>query len=193
LKRKQPRLGVDLGGVVIDKYAIDPKTGVRYPRQHPDIPEVKDAFDALFTLNTLGVQIYTVSSGGLEVERGRKTWLARHKFFERTHVPAWNLRFCEERKNKLIWCKHLGITHFVDDRAEVLSALASDVPYLYLFRPRPRLNGEGEAHGPEPFMERSETWHELTRLLIRDIEAYQLKLGRVAERLTGLDEADEEP
>jgi hypothetical protein len=30
----------------------------------------------------------------------------------------------------------LGVTHFVDDRAEVLAALAGIVPHLYLFGPQ---------------------------------------------------------
>jgi hypothetical protein len=44
--------------------------------------------------------------------------------------------FCRQRHEKAAICRELGLTHFIDDRLEVLSHLLGTVPHLYLFRSR---------------------------------------------------------
>ncbi len=47
-----------------------------------------------------------------------------------------NLRFCLQRPQKADHCRELGITHFIDDRSDVLRHLEGIVPKRYLFGPQ---------------------------------------------------------
>ena len=79
--------------------------------------------------------VYVVSKCGEATEARSREWLSHNNFFERTGVPPSNVYFCRERAEKAPICTRLGVTHFVDDRLEVLSYL-DDVPHRYLFKPR---------------------------------------------------------
>ena len=63
--------------------------------------------------------------------------LLRHNdFHRRTGIAPGNVRFCRERAGKAGHCADPGITHMVDDRLSVHTALRGLVPHLYLFGPR---------------------------------------------------------
>jgi hypothetical protein len=64
------------------------------------------------------------------------TWLDRHDFFRETGVARERIRFCRERRDKATICRELGITHFVDDRHDVLGPLVGIVPHLFLLQSR---------------------------------------------------------
>ena len=70
------------------------------------------------------------------VQEKSRLWLDHHRFFERTGIPAENLRFCLERPQKALHCAELGISHFIDDRSDVLHHLAGIVPHRFLFGPQ---------------------------------------------------------
>jgi hypothetical protein len=46
------------------------------------------------------------------------------------------VRFCLKRPEKAVHCRELQITHFIDDRTDVLEAMLGVVPNLYLFGPQ---------------------------------------------------------
>jgi len=101
-----------------------------------DSAPVDGAFEALNQLvnRRFANQVYLVSKCALEQERKTIQWLVDQGFFDRTGVKRAHVYFCRERSDKAGICKKLGITHFIDDRLEVLSALLS-VAHLYLFQP----------------------------------------------------------
>lgn len=47
-----------------------------------------------------------------------------------------NVRIVYGREKKAQVCQELGITHFIDDRPQVLETLVGIVPNLYWFKPR---------------------------------------------------------
>lgn len=49
-------------------------------------------------------------------------------------VPEGNVRFCLRRPEKAIHCAELGITHFVDDKPDVIAAITPVVPHRYFFK-----------------------------------------------------------
>jgi hypothetical protein len=53
-------------------------------------------------------------------------------------VPRDHLRFCRARAEKRYHCEELGLTHFIDDRPDVHSAIQGVVDHQYLFGPQPR-------------------------------------------------------
>ncbi len=80
-------------------------------------------------------KIYIVSKINMDgvIEPKARQWLKRYGFDE--VVPPKHVYFCAERHEKAPICKKLGITHFIDDRLEVLSYMVGIVPHLFLFRP----------------------------------------------------------
>ena len=126
-------LGVDIGGVVIERASQRGDTsfsGDRY-LETPAIAGVVEAL-ARLTAERFGPSVHFVSKCGATTERKTREWLAHHRLFERTGIPADNLHFCRRRDEKAPIAARLGLTHFVDDRLEVLGYLET-VPTLILF------------------------------------------------------------
>lgn len=134
------RLGVDIGRVVIapsaddredtsffggsleDALATPPNLGV-----FEHLPIIVQRFDSA---------VWLVSKAGPRIEERTRRWLAHHRFFERTAIPVENIRFCRERHQKADHCVELGLSHFIDDRQDVLQHMQGLVPNRFLFGPQ---------------------------------------------------------
>ena len=135
---KKEALGVDIGNVIIDhRQILDVNDESIWNERHSTIPAATDVFDCLKKLNEgrFKGNIFLVSK--LKVEHDNRTlaWLKDNKFFEKTGIKPENLFFCRERSDKERICRENGITHFIDDRLEVLSYMVDVIPNLYLFSP----------------------------------------------------------
>lgn len=161
------RLGVDIGGVIIQHSDVPPGNedtsffGDNYLRT-PPMPGVFEAL-ARLTGEVFGDEVYLVSKCGEQTERRSLAWLAHHDFHARTGIPAEHVRFCRSRPEKAPIAAGLGLTHFVDDRLEVLSYLDS-MPHRFLFRPREDEVAAYAAHLPG--VRRVESWPELVDALV---------------------------
>jgi hypothetical protein len=71
-------------------------------------------------------------------------------------------RFCRKRPEKRDHAIALGLTHFVDDRVDVLQALRGVVPRLYLFGAQTGPLPEFAAHVPD--------WIAASEALLADVE-----------------------
>src|SRR5262245_8869002 len=99
-----------------------------------------------------------VSKCGPRTEKKTRLWLAQHKLLDTLGLDAQALHFCRERRDKAPICERLGVTHFVDDRMEVLVHLTS-VRHRFLFGPQTAVaNVEGVV--------RVETWTDVVALLL---------------------------
>jgi hypothetical protein len=165
-------LGVDIGGVIIDRVndALDTSFfGENYLRT----TAVEGAVDALRLLNAgrFAGRVFLVSKCGPRVQAKTLAWLEYHGFHEHTGIPQEHVRFCRRRREKAGICRELGITHFVDDRLEVLGYLEG-VPWLCLFRPDPQ-----EAQRYARFLPRVQhmaSWH----ALLEELRPEVAKQGR---------------
>ncbi|WP_203920757.1 hypothetical protein [Rugosimonospora africana] len=101
------------------------------PLQTPAVAGVFDALAAL-TVQPFASRVHLVSKAGPKVAANTRAWLTHHDFFDRTGIPAANLHFVRERRDKAPVCQRFGITHFVDDRLDVLAYL-EEVEHRYLF------------------------------------------------------------
>ena len=130
------RLGVDIGGVIIQRTDESDDTSF-WGDNFLATPTVPGAFEALRRLHDdrFGDDLFVISKSGADTEARARAWFRHHAFFERTAIRPANLLFCRRREDKGPITDQLGITHFVDDRLEVLSYL-DDVPHRYLFKPR---------------------------------------------------------
>jgi hypothetical protein len=156
-RMRQPRLGIDIGRVIIDggahpDGALD---SVRRAGRGLEAESLANADTAFFqgdeatmlatpemagaveTIAALTVRfdgrVWLVSKCGPRVEARTRRWLAGHDFFDRTGIEPDHLRFCRERADKRVHCVELGLTHFVDDRIEVHEAIRDVVEHRYLF------------------------------------------------------------
>ena len=124
-------IGIDIGGVIIDRDNDLTDTSF-FGGNFLQTTAVPHAFDAIARLVDNGFDVYLVSKCGAQIQEKSKLWLAHHRFFEQTGVPQDNIRFCRTREGKVPICQNLGVTHFVDDRLEILSYLEPHVRQLFL-------------------------------------------------------------
>jgi hypothetical protein len=141
METTEPRLGVDIGRVIIDGSAHPEGGDTAFftgdPARMLRTPEMAGAFETVAGLATLfGGRVWLVSKCGPRVQGRTLEWLDHHRFTDRTGIPADHWRFCKRRPDKAIHCAELGITHFVDDKLDVHEALRGSVPHLFLFGPQ---------------------------------------------------------
>ncbi|MFC6023139.1 hypothetical protein ACFP2T_44185 [Plantactinospora solaniradicis] len=173
------RIGVDIGGVIIQQvdrlYPIETTAQGTERADEADqdtslledfrrTPPMPGVFDALATVvsEVFGEHVHLVSKCGERVEQRSRLWLAHHDFYRRTGIAADNVHFCRTREAKAPIAAALGLTHFVDDRLEVLSYLDT-VPNRFLFRPREHEVRSHRRHLAS--VHRVESWPELVTLI----------------------------
>lgn len=121
--------GTDIGGVLAGHIGEN-LGGV-------GVPEIEGAFETLGRLQRerFAGATFVVSMCGEQLEALSRKWLEQHDFFDRTGLAEDKLIYCRSHKDKARIARDHGLTHFVDDRLEVLSQFDLGKK-LYLFRPR---------------------------------------------------------
>ena len=130
-------LGIDVGGVIIDRVNDDTDTSF-FGDNYLNTTDVPGAIEAIGRLvaRRFGQKSYVVSKCGARIEQRTRQWMAHRGFYDLTGIAPERFHFCRRRQDKAGICRELGITHFVDDRLEGLGCLTT-VPHRYLFRPNP--------------------------------------------------------
>jgi len=162
-------LGIDVGGVIIDRVK-DKGTGTGfYGGNFRETTAVPHIFPALSLLRQkyFGPHIHIVSKCGPDIEHKTLLWMRHHDFYLRTGVPPGRVHFCRTRAGKAPICRKLGITHFVDDRLEVLSYLTT-VRHRFLLNPDEKEVGQYQQHLPN--IVRAEDWVRLTVEIVKRSE-----------------------
>lgn len=120
------RLGVDIGGVIIKRISDVGDTSVA--AAVAETPEEPGALAAIKTLVELFEgNVWLVSKCYESMQKKTWKWLRHHKFFAQTGVLPSRVLFCHERAWKTQICVDLGITHFIDDRIDVLEPMRNGV------------------------------------------------------------------
>jgi hypothetical protein len=135
-----PVLGIDIGRVLImagdqggpDTSFLGGSTEAAihtppYPGMFEVVPDLVSAFAG---------RVWLVSKAFPKTQEKTRRWLAHHRFFERTGIPHCHLVFCLRREQKAQLCRDKGITHFIDDRMDVLGHMSAVVPHRFLFGPQ---------------------------------------------------------
>ena len=157
---KTELLGVDVGGVLVDRIRADGSDTSFFSDRFLETPAVAGALDTLARLGRerFGPRICIVSKCGPRVEEKTRLWLAHHNLLETLGLDGRALHFCRERRDKGPICKRLRVTHFIDDRMDVLVHLTS-VPHRFLFGPQKAgANADG--------VTRAENWEDIARALL---------------------------
>ena len=157
------RIGVDIGRVVMcptsELKGPDTSFLSASPERAMRIPPAPGAEDTLrkFAEQTDG-NVWYVSKAGKRIQGLTKDWFRHNDFYRRAGVPAGHLRFCFKRHQKAGIARQLGLTHFIDDRTDVLEHLRGVVEHLYLF---------GAQSEPAPqWVTAVRDWNEIEALLL---------------------------
>ena len=134
---KDSKLGLDFGKVIMggvkNGRADTSFLGTTFTEAMKSLPD-EGAIPATKQLvKEFAGNVWIVSKCGPSVENKTKGWLKHWKFYEETGLGRTKVRFCRQRPDKAKICKQLRITHFVDDRLDVLEPMVGIVPNLYLF------------------------------------------------------------
>lgn len=134
---KTELLGVDVGGVLVDRIKADGSDTSFFSDRFLETPAVAGAFEILARLGRerFGRRICIISKCGPRTEEKTRLWLAHHSLLDLLSLDPEALHFCRKRPDKGPICKRLGVTHFIDDRMEVLTHLTS-VRHRILFGPQ---------------------------------------------------------
>jgi hypothetical protein len=149
-----PTIGIDIGRVIIsgDHHPDGSDTSFfsGNDTQLFATPMVPDAFTAIAELvERFHGRAWLVSKCGSNVAARSTRWLDHHGFWVTTGISPESVRFCRERRQKAGIAQELGITHFVDDKPDVIASLAGSVEHRYLFGPQNRSAPAGSRHTPD--------------------------------------------
>src|SRR5262249_27513350 len=157
--------GLDVGGVIVALAgdAVDTSFFGESPLQ---TPAVSGGFDGLATLGSgpFGGRGHPVSQARPKGAANTPAWPAHHSLFARARLAATNVHFVRERRDKAPVCERLGVTHFVDDRLDVLAYLET-VEHRYLFTGG--CAGQAAVTEMPDWVTVATTWTQLTALLTR--------------------------
>lgn len=160
-------LGLDVGGVLVDRVAQDSDTSF-FGDRPMETPAVTGAFDAIPTLLALfDHRVHIVSKAGPRIAELTRRWLGWHGALGAGGIDPANVHFVQRRPDKHPVCERLGVTHFVDDRVDVLQHLVT-VDRRYLFT-----GGLGEHEPPRSVpggVIVVDVWPRLVGLLERDLD-----------------------
>lgn len=138
-RARELRIGVDIGRVIISGDGPDTVFFGRSQVEAMRTPAVPGAFAAVAELvERFEGRVHLVSKCGPRIQARSLAWLDHHGFWQATGLDRTQVRFCRERADKAKHAHQLGLTHFVDDRFDVLTHLVGLVDRLYLFGPQRR-------------------------------------------------------
>jgi hypothetical protein len=139
----EPCIGIDIGRVImapIKGGKADTAFLSGTLERAMKTPPSPGAFEGVRTLTAaFGGRAWLISKAGPNVQQKTKVWLQHWGFYDATGLPPEQVLFCLQRPQKAEHCRQLKITHFIDDRLDVLEAMRGEVPFLYLFGEQPRL------------------------------------------------------
>ena len=161
-------LGIDIGRVLMCPSTDDARPDTSFldlpdtkALALPASPHVWDVVPAL--VRAFGGRVWLVSKAGARIEALTRRWLAHQDFFARVGLPDDAVRFCRRRPDKRVHAIELGLSHFIDDRSDVLGALVGAVPHLYLFG--------GQKEPAPPFVKHVADWLVARDVVLGDLAA----------------------
>ena len=129
-------LGVDIGNVIINNRLNDPEVVTVDEVVYAAFPPSEGVFEALKKLTEyFNGEVHLISKCTEWAQVQILLWLTSHDFYAQTGIKPEHVHFVRKRNEKDAACRELGITHFIDDRLEVLSYMVESTPNLILFQP----------------------------------------------------------
>lgn len=163
MQKEQQRIGIDFGRVIMCavKNGVEDTSFLgRSFGEAMKTPATPGAIDCIANLvHRYRGNVFIVSKCGESVENKTRGWLSSNEVYAKTGLQKNQVHFCRKRKDKAPICKNLGITHFIDDRVDVLSHMVGIVPNLFLF-------GEQGTCAPPSWAEPLLDWQQVAERLL---------------------------
>lgn len=154
-------LGIDVGGVIMSNATEGEDTSF-FGDNYLKTKQNDGAFETIRKLLPSFDAVYVVSKCGKKIQNKTLDWFRYNNFYSRTGIHPKNIYFCYKRHEKAPICENLGITHFIDDKLEVLSYL-NTVPKKFLFKPKEK---EVQRYREFlPLVTRVESWDKLKEVI----------------------------
>lgn len=115
-------LGIDLGRTIVHRV-----NGIQVL-----LPDADRVIRRL-VLEKFDDKVHIISRVTPEQQKRAEAWLRSTQFLQSVGIATDHLHFCAERRGKAPICHRLGITHFIDDRPEVMCHMPF-VPHRFLFQ-----------------------------------------------------------
>jgi hypothetical protein len=153
-----PTLGIDIGRVIIaGHHNVHGGDTAFFSGDETTMlatPAVDDAFTTIAELvEHFNGRAWLVSKCGLNVQQRSMRWLTHHGFWNTTGISDRSVRFCKQRSEKAGICQGLGVTHFIDDKPDVIASIDGIVERRFLFGPQRASTPHGAEH--------TLTWHDV--------------------------------
>ncbi len=134
----QARIGIDIGRVLMcpttEQDGPDTSFLAGNLEQALSIPPANLSLDVVRHLvETTEGRVWLVSKAGKRIRERTQQWFVRHDFFASVGMQPNQVHFCFKRHEKRPIAEQLRLTHFIDDRVDVLGHLRSVVSHLLLF------------------------------------------------------------
>lgn len=131
------RWGIDIGRVVVAGDGPD-TSFFKSDDSAMLVPPVKGVFEgvAAIVARAGADNVWLVSKCGPAIQKRSLAWLDNHGFWTTTGMRPDHIRFCLTRPEKAEIAKDLGLTHFVDDRQDVIGSMQGIVKHRFLFGPQ---------------------------------------------------------
>jgi len=130
-------LGIDIGGVIISDQGDGTDTSF-FSDNFLMTPQNPEAIETIARIKHRFDDVVIISKCGPKVEKKTILWLHYHKFFEKTDIDSDRLFFCRKRPEKAGIAQGLGVTHYIDNRMDIINSMMGVVPNLFLFAPNIR-------------------------------------------------------
>jgi len=133
----QGKIGIDIGGVIIDRERNDNSDTSLFGTNYLNAFAVPSALEAIAEINKkfFPNEAYIISKCGANIERKSREWLKHNGFYQMTGMTEDKVHFCRARSDKAPIAQKLGLTHFIDDKYEVLGYMKDIVKNRILFNP----------------------------------------------------------
>lgn len=137
-----------------------------YQNDPRDVPPMAGAFRVLPGLSRkrFGENIWVISAAGPCKQEKTRDWFECHDAYARMLIPPEHVLFSPDRAGKAEVCRKIRVTHFIDDRLEVLLNLDQQV-IKYLFRPSDQ-DRERQRQQFADSIHVVESWQEVGQLLL---------------------------
>ncbi len=159
-------LGVDIGNVIINNRLNDPEVVKVDEAVYASFPPSEGVFESLKTLNDyFDGEVYLISKCTEWAQIQILAWLKAHDFYTKTGIKPEHVNFVRQRNEKDAVCIKLGVTHFVDDRLEVLGYMVESTSNLILFQPDQEEVKEFKQFLPKVTV--ANDWNEVVKQIVR--------------------------
>ena len=156
-------LGIDIGGVVT-KIPIGSNRDDSFLGKDPLLtPKMEDSFTVISELAKQYRIVFITRAGG-PTRRALADWFRDQQFFESTELSMGRVFYTSTRDEKIGVAMDQGVTHFIDDRLEVLMGMLGIVPNLIAFQARPS-DKERYSFTSQKVLH-ADSWNEVRRLLL---------------------------